>query len=119
MLQSQLSNYFYPQQKLTSKVRDGAKVTRKFDRATTPHRRAMTHTVVSAQDKNILTDTYDQVNPAALQRQIQALSAELLALATSKTAATSQPVVRSTAPVTSTRPNARRRGPGDRSAVAS
>ncbi len=40
-LQSQLTNYFYPQQKLISKVRDGAKVTKKYDTATTPfeHRR--------------------------------------------------------------------------------
>ena len=31
VLQSQLTNYFYPQQKLVSKVRDGAKVTKKYD----------------------------------------------------------------------------------------
>src|ERR1700756_1784925 len=43
-LQSQLTNYFYPQQKLLSKVRVGAKVTKKYDRATTiPHRRAERH----------------------------------------------------------------------------
>ena len=34
-LQSQLTNYFYPQQKLISKVRDGAKVTKKYDTAVT------------------------------------------------------------------------------------
>ena len=39
-LQSKLTNYFYPQQKLVSKVRVGAKVTKKYDKATTPHRRA-------------------------------------------------------------------------------
>ena len=38
-LQSQMTNYFLPQQKLISKVRDGAKVTKKYDKATTPHRR--------------------------------------------------------------------------------
>jgi hypothetical protein len=38
-LQSLLSNYFYPQQKLVSKVRHGAKVTKKYDTATTPYRR--------------------------------------------------------------------------------
>ena len=42
-LQSQLTNYFYPQQKLISKVRTGAKVSKKYDRATTPHRRAEAH----------------------------------------------------------------------------
>ena len=40
VLQSKLTNYFYPQQKLVSKVRDGAKVSKKYDTATTPHRRA-------------------------------------------------------------------------------
>jgi hypothetical protein len=37
LLQSQMTNYFLPQQKLISKVRDGAKVTKKYDKATTPH----------------------------------------------------------------------------------
>jgi len=79
-----MSNYFCPQQKLISKVRDGAKVTKKYDAATTPHRRAMTHTAVGEQDKAILTDTYAELNPAAIQRQIQALTAQLLTLTTSK-----------------------------------
>ena len=56
-LQSQLTNYFLPQQKLLSKVRDGAKVTKKYDSATTPHRRAGRHPQVSAEDKTILDDT--------------------------------------------------------------
>ena len=42
-LQSQLTNYFYPQQKLISKVRNGAKVTKKYDIATTPFHRAIDH----------------------------------------------------------------------------
>jgi hypothetical protein len=35
-LQSQLTNYFYPQQKLISKVRDGAKVTKKIRQSEHP-----------------------------------------------------------------------------------
>ena len=73
VLQSQLANYFCPQQKLVSKVRDGAKVSKKYDTATTPHRRAERHQAVSAQDKAILAGTYNGFNPAAIQRQIQAL----------------------------------------------
>ena len=42
-LQSKLTNYFYPQQKLISKVRDGAKVSKKHDTATTPFHRAIDH----------------------------------------------------------------------------
>lgn len=80
MLQSQITNYFRPQQKLISKVRDGAKVTKKYDTATTPHRRAERHHAVTDQDKAILADTYTGLNPAAIQRQIQALAAELLTL---------------------------------------
>jgi hypothetical protein len=84
VLQSQLTNYFYPQQKLVSKERDGAKVTKKYDIATTPHRRADQHEAVTGEDKAILADTYSTINPAAVQRQIQALSTELIALATAK-----------------------------------
>ena len=83
-LQSQLTNYFYPQQKLVSKERDGAKVTKKYDIATTPHRRADQHEAVTGEDKAILADTYSTINPAAVQRQIQALTTELIALATAK-----------------------------------
>jgi hypothetical protein len=83
-LQSLLTNYFYPQQKLVFKVRDGAKVSKKYDTATTPHRRAERHQAVCAEDKAILADTYASINPAAVQRQIQALTAELLTITTSK-----------------------------------
>ena len=47
VLQSLITNYFLPQQKLISKVRDGAKVTKKYDLATTPHRRAQAHKKVT------------------------------------------------------------------------
>jgi len=83
-LQSKLTNYFYPQQKLVSKVRDGAKVSKKYDTATTPHRRAERHDNVAAEDEAILADTYAGINPAAVQRQIQALTSELLTITTSK-----------------------------------
>ena len=83
-LQSLLTNYFYPQQKLVSKVRDGAKVSKKYDIATTPHHHAERHDTVTAEDKAILADTYTGINPAAVQRQIQALTAELLTITTSK-----------------------------------
>ena len=77
-LQSQLTNYFCPQQKLVSKVRDGAKVSKKYDRATTPHRRAEAHTTSDAEDKAILADTHASINPAAVQRRIRRSPAELL-----------------------------------------
>jgi len=72
-LQSQMTNYSYPQQKLISKVPDGANVIKKYDTATTPHRRALDHDAVTEQDKKILLDALQPLNPA-IQRQIQALS---------------------------------------------
>lgn len=90
-LQSQMTNYFLPQQKLISKTRVGARVTKKYDKATTPHRRAERHHAVTLEDKAILADAYDELNPAAIQRQIQALTAQLLTLTTRKSAATAKP----------------------------
>ncbi len=78
--QTMVANYFLPQQKLVSKVRSGAKVSKKHDTAATPHRRAEAHRSVSAEDKAIMADTYAAINPAAVRRQIQALTAELLSL---------------------------------------
>jgi len=68
-LQSKLTNYFSPQQKLVSKVRDGAKVSKKYDVATTPYRRADAHKSVSKQVKAQLAETYTSINPAAVQRR--------------------------------------------------
>ncbi|HZJ05254.1 MAG TPA: hypothetical protein VFD59_07265 [Nocardioidaceae bacterium] len=93
VLQSQMTNYFSPQQKLISKVRDGVKVTKKYDTATTPHRRAERHDAVSAEDKAILADAHASLNPAAIQRQIQALTAQLLTLTTSKARAAAKPAL--------------------------
>ncbi|MGW5289033.1 integrase catalytic domain-containing protein [Rhodococcus pyridinivorans] len=93
VLQSALSNFFCPQQKLISKVRDGAKVVKKYDRATTPHRRAERHDAVTVEDKAILAEIYPTLNPAAIQRQIQALTSELLTLTTAKSGPARTPAV--------------------------
>ena len=83
-LQSKMTNYFYPQQKLISKVRNGAKVAKKHDIAATPFHRAIDHPTMTVQRIVALTRTYSLINPAATQRQIQALTAQLLTLTTSK-----------------------------------
>lgn len=83
-LQSQLTNYFYPQQKLVSKVRNGARVTKKYDTATTPFRRAIDHPTIATERIASMTRTHALINPAATQRQIQALTAQLLKITTSK-----------------------------------
>lgn len=83
-LQSQLTNYFHPQQKLVSKVRTGAKVSRKHDKAKTPFHRAADHPNTTVERIVALKRTYSLINPAATKRQIQALTAQLFTLATSK-----------------------------------
>jgi Integrase core domain len=83
-LQSKLTNYFYPQQKLISKVRKGAKVSKKHDRATTPFHRAIDHPATTVERIVALTRTYSMINPVATQRQVHALTAQLLTLTTSK-----------------------------------
>ncbi|ETZ38200.1 integrase core domain protein [Mycobacterium avium MAV_120809_2495] len=93
-LQSQLTNYFYPQQKLISKVRNGATVTKKYDTATTPFHRAINHPDTTADRKAALARTHALINPAATQRQIQALTAQLHKMTTSK----SQPATRARVP---------------------
>jgi hypothetical protein len=83
-LQSKLTNYFYPQQKLISKARTGAKVSRKHDKARTPFHRAIDHPSMPVERTVTLTRRYSLINPAATQRQIQALTTQLFTLATSK-----------------------------------
>ena len=84
VLQSLLSNYFYPQQKLVYKARDGAKVIKKYDTAATPQQRAQAHPNLPTTAKADLTRTYLDINPAALQRHIQALLNELITLTVTK-----------------------------------
>src|SRR5215208_7122726 len=85
-LQSKLTNYFYPQQKLVSKVRKGAKVSKKHDEATTPFHRAISHPTMAVERIVAMTRTYSLINPAATQRQVQAPTAQLFTLTTSKAA---------------------------------
>lgn len=84
-LQRLLTNHFGPQQKLVSKTRIGAKTIKKYDRPATPFTRVLAdHGTVLKAVKNRLTKENKPLNPAATQRQIQALAAELLALTTTK-----------------------------------
>src|SRR5246500_1658944 len=89
-LQSMLTNYFYPQQKLISKVRAGARVTKNRDPAATLYYRAIDHPTMPLDRIVALTRTYSLINPAATQRQIQALTAQLLTITTSKAGPTTK-----------------------------
>jgi len=48
-----------------------------------------------------MMDTFTDLNPAAIQRQIQALTAELLTLTTSKAAGTTKPQIQAAGPCAS------------------
>ncbi len=92
--QTDLTNFFYPQQKLIAKERIGAKVIKKYDTATTPHRRATVAVTVTKKTKTALTRRYIKINPAAAQREIQALTDQLLTLTLAKKAPRTQPTIR-------------------------
>jgi hypothetical protein len=70
-------NYFQPSQKLVSKTRIGAKVKKKYDTAQTPAQRLLARNDVPKERKKLLRDTFRQLNPAALLRNINQLVEEL------------------------------------------
>ena len=64
------SNFFQPVQKLVEKQRDGARIYKRYDRAQTPHQRALASDEVTAASKLRLRHLYRDLNPAQLRRQI-------------------------------------------------
>ena len=82
-LQSQLSNVFGTQQKLTSKTRRGAKVTKTYDTAATPLTRLVRDHpgLLDPHDLATLTTILTTANPAQLRRDIDLIQANLLELA--------------------------------------
>ena len=99
-----LTNHFAPQQKLISKERNGAKISKKYDKPATPYQRVLAdEATVDKRIKRQLTQENKPLNPAAIQRQIQALTAELLTLTTSKQGPKTQPARRALSNDSSTR----------------
>lgn len=92
-LDATFTNYLLPQQKLVFKQRNGAKVTKKYDRARTPHQRAVAHPHVRKRPLINMNATFKRIKPAALSRQILALTGELEVLAQAKKAPRSKPPV--------------------------
>lgn len=94
-LQGQLTNHFGPQQKLVKKIRTGAKITKKYDLPATPYQRVLSDKGTVRQTvKTKLKRENKPLNPAAIQRQVQALCAELLTLTTAKQSRKNQPTIR-------------------------
>ena len=63
-------NYFMPSQKLISKTRDGAHVSRKHDAGLTPYRRIMLEAGISVDIKSRLTETFENLDVLELRREI-------------------------------------------------
>jgi hypothetical protein len=88
-LDSVFTNYLLPQQKLVSKT----KVTKTHDAPATPHQRAAADPRIHRNAAIRMNADYRKVRPAALSRQILALTGRLETLATAKQPAPVKPPV--------------------------
>jgi len=64
-------NFFQPLRKLTAKVRHGARVTKRYDRAQTPYQRLLASGILPDAHRQALAARYEQLNPVALRAKIQ------------------------------------------------
>lgn len=71
------NNFFMPSMKLKEKIRDGAKVTKRYDTPKTPYARVAHSDKIPKIVKEQLKRHYEQLNPAALKRQIEKLQKQL------------------------------------------
>lgn len=84
---SEYLNFFVPSVKLIEKVRVGARVRRRYDRAKTPFERVLDAPQINEETKAALRERARTLNPAALMRTIRKLQRELDHLATKPVAA--------------------------------
>lgn len=66
-----LTNYFYPTLKLKEKLRVNGKIKKAYEVAKTPYQRVIESDKISREVKHRLTEEYDQLNPAELQRRLK------------------------------------------------
>ena len=86
---SPLTNLFTPQQKLLTKTRVGAKVTKRYDTARTPYERLLGHPdVIDSVDAGRLAALLQATNPAQARRDVGQLCATLLERVKRKTVTT-------------------------------
>src|SRR6476469_60895 len=72
------------------RFRGRSKVSKKHDKAATPLHRAINHPHMTVARIVALTRTDSLINPAATSRQVQALTAQLLTITTSKAGPTTK-----------------------------
>ena len=78
------TNFFQPTMKLKSKERFGSRVQKTYYDPQTPYQRVLTCAQVSAADKKKLKRQYQNLNPAALKRELDKYRKELFRLAAKK-----------------------------------
>jgi len=66
-------NFFQPSLKLIYKKRDGAKVTKKYDKAKTPYQRLLCSSHLSQEEKDSLKRQYKILDPIALLKELEKL----------------------------------------------
>lgn len=67
------NNFFMPSMKLLEKVRDGAKVRKRYDKPKTPYERVLNAPSIPEAVKQRLRRYYETLNPAGLHRKIRKL----------------------------------------------
>jgi hypothetical protein len=75
------------------KQRNGAKVTKRYDTAATPHQRALGREDMRKRPIIHINAQFKRIKPAALSRQILALTGQLATLALAKKPAETKPAV--------------------------
>lgn len=71
-------NFFMPSAKLIEKVRDGARVIKRHDKAQTPYQRVLASPDIPQAVKRRLRKRYVTLNPAQLKREMQRLQKALM-----------------------------------------
>lgn len=97
-------NFFVPSMKLVAKVREGAKVHKRYDRAQTPLQRVLASPAIAEETKQAVRVRAAQLNPAALMRTIRKLQRKLTSLATTTPQAPPNRAMDRAAPVESWHP---------------
>lgn len=77
LLLSDYQNFFQPVMRMKTKVRDGAKVTRKYDKALTAYQRVLKRKDIPKETKQKLRERYKKLNPKKLLLEITHLGKKL------------------------------------------
>lgn len=68
---SLLNNFFMPTMQLESKIRDGAKIKKKYSKPITPYARLLASNYINLLDKHNLTSKYNKLNPFRLRKSME------------------------------------------------